>query len=113
MSPSLTPYMVSILNGSGILLRFIPALSADHFGPLNTWIAANALCALVLFCVWIPIDSTAGVVAVAVLWALCAGGWVGVLPSCVPRVAGPENVASSMGVFYASSVPVSFVRGIE
>lgn len=109
VNPSLAPYVLSILNGSSAVLRFIPAFSADYFGPLNAWVAVNMLSVIFMFAIWIPINSTAGVVAIAVLWALSAGGWVGCLPSCVRSVAGAEHVASSMGIFYFSSVPVSLL----
>lgn len=106
MSPQLTQYLVPLYNGCIVILRIFPAVAADRFGPLNIFIVLNILGVLVQFCVWTPAHSSGGVIAVAVLWGLVAGAWSAVLPSCIPQVAGPERVASSMGVFYISSMPV-------
>lgn len=105
VSPSLTPYVLSILNAVSILGRILPGLVADRIGPMNTWMLANVLSLVFVLAAWVPASNTAGVIVTACLYGFSSGAWVSVLPACVPKVAGPQNVASSMGLFYFMSWP--------
>jgi len=105
INPALQPYMLSILNAASLPGRIIPGLLADRFGPINTWLFANAASTIFIFAAWVPSNNQAGLVATAILYGISSGAWVSVLPACIPRVAGPENVASSLGLLYFLSWP--------
>ncbi|ORY75340.1 major facilitator superfamily domain-containing protein [Leucosporidium creatinivorum] len=102
---SLTPYILPILNAVSLLGRIIPGMISDRLGPMNTWTMANFLGAIVIFAAWIPSHNELGILWTAALYGITSGAWVSVLPGCVPRLAGPENVASSFGLLYFMSWP--------
>lgn len=105
VTSSLVPYMLPILNAASFPGRIIPGLLADRFGPLNVWFCANCASTIFILLGWVLAKSEAGLLVVGIFYGFSSGAWVSVLPACVPRVAGPENVGSSMGLFYCLSWP--------
>ncbi|EEA21559.1 MFS monocarboxylate transporter, putative [Talaromyces marneffei ATCC 18224] len=72
-------YLVSILNAASIFGRIAPNLIADYTGPLNILLPAASFTALMAFC-WIAVNSTAGIIILALLYGFFSGGFVSLPP---------------------------------
>ncbi|OJD23204.1 hypothetical protein ACJ73_05439 [Blastomyces percursus] len=79
MSEHLAFYLVSMLNASSIIGRIFPNFMADYIGPINIMIPMTLLSGILAIS-WIRIDTTAGVIALVVLYGFTAGGFTSVGP---------------------------------
>ncbi|KAL2362524.1 hypothetical protein RJZ56_004570 [Blastomyces dermatitidis] len=79
MSEHLAFYLVSMLNASSIIGRIFPNFMADYIGPINIMIPMTLLSGILAIS-WIRIHTTAGVIALVVLYGFTAGGFTSVGP---------------------------------
>lgn len=79
MGEDLAFYLVSMLNAASTFGRILPNFIADYTGPLNTFIPALSVTALLGYC-WIAIHSIPGVIILAVFYGFFSGGFVSLPP---------------------------------
>ncbi|KAL2218741.1 putative MFS monocarboxylate transporter [Thermoascus aurantiacus ATCC 26904] len=72
-------YLVSMLNAASTFGRIVPNLLADYVGPLNIFLPAATVTAILAFC-WIGIHNTPGIIILAILYGFFSGGFVSLPP---------------------------------
>lgn len=101
MSPSLVPYLLTILNGVSIPGRIIPALLADKLGRFNVMIAVSLLSAIVTLGVWIPVNDTAGIISFTVLFGFASGGFISLAPTLIAQISDIKEIGTRVGAAFA------------
>ncbi|KAK2765351.1 hypothetical protein FQN54_008197 [Arachnomyces sp. PD_36] len=79
MGENLAFYLLSMLNAASTFGRVLPNFVADYTGPLNVFIPALSVTALLGYC-WIAINSAAGVIVLSILYGFFSGGFVSLPP---------------------------------
>ncbi|KAI9042124.1 monocarboxylate permease-like protein [Aspergillus affinis] len=75
MGEDLAFYLVAILNAASIPGRIVPGLLGPRIGPLNILLTSAAISGTLIMC-WIGIQSSSGLVALAVLYGFISGAFV-------------------------------------
>ena len=98
--PSLSFYLVAILNGASIFGRILPSFLADKIGPFNT-IIILAFCSTVLAFGWMGIQSLGGIIIFAILYGFMTGGYVALPAPCITSItANLHEVGSRVGMCF-------------
>ncbi|KAH8199072.1 hypothetical protein TruAng_006759 [Truncatella angustata] len=103
MSPSLVPYLLSILNAVSIVGRIIPGFTADKLGRFNSMITITALSGIVTLALWIPGKSTGAIIAYGVLFGLTSGGFVSLVPACIAQLSEVHEIGTRSGTTFLVS----------
>lgn len=100
-SPSVSPYVVTMLNAGSIVGRVLPNSLADRVGSLNV-VAACGLATAALVLGWFGVRDPAGLAAFAVLYGLFSGGIVSVTPSVLMALTpDPGRVGARIGMAFS------------
>ncbi|KAL0581098.1 hypothetical protein V5O48_000887 [Marasmius crinis-equi] len=83
-SPTVSTYILSILNAGSFFGRLIPGILADKLGFFNILSIALTFAAPVLFC-WLAVSSAAGYIVWAVFYGFFSGAFIALLPACVSK----------------------------
>jgi MFS family permease len=94
-------YLLPILNAGSTFGRIMPNYIADHWGPMNLFTPAAGITAVLAFC-WIAVNSTAGIVILALLYGFFSGGFVS-LPPVVMAVITEDfrSFGTRLGMLFA------------
>ncbi|KAL1848133.1 hypothetical protein VTK73DRAFT_10206 [Phialemonium thermophilum] len=101
MSPSLTPYLLPILNAISIVGRIVPGIVADRVGRFNVMIFITALSAVITLALWIPGKSNGPIIAYAVLFGFSSGGFVGLGPTLIAQISDIRQIGVRTGASFA------------
>ncbi|KLU87819.1 hypothetical protein MAPG_06810 [Magnaporthiopsis poae ATCC 64411] len=100
-SPSVSPYVVTMLNVGSIVGRVLPNSLADRVGSLNV-LAVCGLAAASLVLGWFGVRDLAGLATFAVLYGLFSGGIVSVTPSVLMTLTpDPGRVGARLGMAFS------------
>ncbi|UPL02934.1 hypothetical protein LCI18_013868 [Fusarium solani-melongenae] len=84
--------LLSILNASSALGRFIPGLLADKIGRFNVILITIVMCIVTILGLWVPAgDSQAMLTAFAVLFGFASGSNLGLVPVCLGQLCDPRD----------------------
>ncbi|KAL7932472.1 major facilitator superfamily domain-containing protein [Trichoderma chlorosporum] len=100
-SPSLLPYLLSILNGMSIFGRIIPGIAADKIGRFNVIIVITFISAIFCLAVWIPVKSMAGIIAFVAIFGFSSGGVVSLSSTLVAQISDIRHIGTRVGVAFA------------
>lgn len=79
MDEDLAFYILSMLNAASTFGRILPNFVADYTGPLNVFIPALSVTALLGYC-WIAMKTIPAVIVLAILYGFSSGGFVSLPP---------------------------------
>jgi len=103
MSPTLSGYLVAMLNGASFFGRVVPGILADKVGPLNMLTIA-AFSSGLLILVWQAITTNAGIIVFAVLYGFCSGAIISLNTFALASVPkNPQNIGTYLGMAMAFS----------
>lgn len=103
MSPQLSSYLVSMLNGASFFGRIVPGILADKIGPLNMLFVAAACTGTLILC-WQAITTSAGIIVFAVLYGFFSGAIISLNSFAVANVPkNPQNIGAYLGMSMAFS----------
>lgn len=98
--PDLGFYMIAIMNAASILGRLmVSALADNRLGIVNTTIVALFVHGVLCF-VWIGIDSSGGIIVIAIAFGLIGGGTlslVSLVPVCFTK--DHDYIGTRLGMF--------------
>lgn len=81
--------------------RILPGILADKVGRYNTIIAVTFVSAVICLAVWIPIGSTAGIIAFVTVFGFSSGGFVSLAPACVAQISEMRDMGTRVGTAFA------------
>ena len=101
MDEGLAFYILSMLNAASTFGRVIPNFVADYAGPMNVFIPALTFTSILGYC-WIAIHSSSGVIALAVLYGFCSGGFVSLPPVILMSITSDlRDLGTRLGMSFA------------
>ncbi|EJP69333.1 monocarboxylate permease-like protein [Beauveria bassiana ARSEF 2860] len=101
MSQKLVPYLLPILNAISIFGRVLPGIAADKIGRFNVMLCIALSSAVFVLAIWIPVTSTAGIVAFAALFGFSSGGFVSLAPPLIAQVSDIRYIGTRVGTAFA------------
>ncbi|KAG5756173.1 hypothetical protein H9Q72_001070 [Fusarium xylarioides] len=106
--------LISILNASSLLGRFLPGFLADKFGRFNMILLTISSCSVSIFGLWLPAGkSKAMIIAFNVVFGFASGSNLVLTPVCIGQLCDPRDygryistgfMAASFGTL--SSLPI-------
>ncbi|KAJ5086064.1 hypothetical protein N7532_010835 [Penicillium argentinense] len=94
-------YLVSMLNAASTFGRIAPNFLADHTGPLNMLSPAVTVTSILAF-VWISVDTTAGIIILAIFYGFFSGGFVSLPPVVMASMtADVRDLGTRLGMVFA------------
>ncbi|GFZ44734.1 hypothetical protein JCM24511_02459 [Saitozyma sp. JCM 24511] len=109
-TPSILIAVPTTLLGFSVCIgRAVVGFVADRLGPVNTYILVFILSGCVQFLFWLTAKNFAAICAFAVIYGICAPGYVGLVPQIVVQLFGPENLATNVGLILLFNGPGNFV----
>lgn len=98
MSPLLSSYLISILNGASLFGRIIPGILADKFGRLNGLCIASLASGILALC-WQKITTNATIIVFSALYGFCSGAIVSLMSAAMAQVArNPRDLGTYLGM---------------
>ncbi|KAM0277433.1 hypothetical protein ACHAQH_005797 [Verticillium albo-atrum] len=101
MDPTLTTYLLPIMNAVSILGRILPGIAADKLGRYNVMICIVMFSAVVTLGVWIPGRSDATVILFVVLFGFSSGGFISLGPALVAQISDIRQIGIRTGTAFA------------
>ncbi|KAM0550202.1 hypothetical protein ACHAPJ_009050 [Fusarium lateritium] len=101
ISPSLSEYMVPIINASSTFGRLLPAWLGDRIGVFNVMIPMTLLGGIFTLAVWLPASSSALVIVYAVLYGFTSGCTLSIVPAMVASISDVRSIGTRNGSLYA------------
>ncbi|ATY64058.1 Major facilitator superfamily general substrate transporter [Cordyceps militaris] len=101
MTQTLVPYLLPILNAISIFGRVLPGLAADRFGRFNVVLGIVLASAISVLAIWIPVTSTAGIIAFAALFGFSSGGFISLAPTLIAQVSDIRFIGTRVGTAFA------------
>ena len=96
-------YLLPMLNAASTFGRLLPNFLADFSGPFNVLTPAVGITALLAFC-WIAVNSTAGIIVLALLYGFFSGGFVSLPPVVMATITTDlRTYGTRLGMFFAIS----------
>ncbi|PIL34861.1 MFS general substrate transporter [Ganoderma sinense ZZ0214-1] len=94
-------YIISAMNGGGIVGRLAPPLVSDFIGPFNIIVPCAFLLGLSPLVFWIFAKSLVAIVLFAILYGFLSGGFIAILIPCVAKISKPNVIGTRIGVLYS------------
>ncbi|KAJ1830497.1 hypothetical protein LPJ63_004892 [Coemansia sp. RSA 2711] len=88
----------SIMNGAGIFGRVAMGLIGDKVGSLNTLLVTTLISCLSILVLWLPFSGFGPFLASAVIFGLCSGAIVSLIPVITANIFGVERLPSIIGL---------------
>lgn len=101
MSPTLLPYLLSIINAVSIIGRIVPGIVADRLGRYNVMIFITGFSAIISLALWIPGKSTGAIIAYAILFGFSSGGFVSLGPTLIAQISDIRQIGIRTGTAFA------------
>ncbi|KAH6891039.1 major facilitator superfamily domain-containing protein [Thelonectria olida] len=101
VSQTLVPYLLPILNAVSIFGRIIPGLIADKLGRYNVMIFIMFVSAIFCLAVWIPVDTTAGILVFAIIFGFSSGGYISLAPTLIAQISDIRQIGTRVGTAFA------------
>ncbi|KXN82265.1 Riboflavin transporter MCH5 [Leucoagaricus sp. SymC.cos] len=98
INPNLAFYFVAILNASSLVGRLSAGIMADLIGSLNVMAPCTAVVGAVTYA-WPFARSTASLVVITVIYGVCCGAFVSLLPAPIMTFGGSGDVGRRVGMY--------------
>ncbi|KAJ5577692.1 uncharacterized protein N7459_006656 [Penicillium hispanicum] len=102
VSPTLSLYLISIINATSVPGRIIPPYLADHIGHFNVLTTCAMVTGGSMLCLWLPFNyhpSHAGIIVFALVYGFVSGAVVSLLMPCVAKSGSLETLGQRFGTF--------------
>ncbi|ROV91646.1 hypothetical protein VSDG_07941 [Cytospora chrysosperma] len=101
LPPSLTPYLLPILNAVSIIGRILPLWAGDFLGVFNMAIVFVLYGAILVLALWLPgAASTGAVIAFTVLYGIPLGFFGAAIPALVARISDIREIGVRIGMTF-------------
>ncbi|KAM5352807.1 hypothetical protein ACJ41O_005529 [Fusarium nematophilum] len=105
VAPHLVEYLIPILNAASLFGRIFSGIMGDKIGRYNIFIIVCYLTAVWILALWIPCNTTAGIIAFAALFGFCSGAYVSLIAPLVAQISPFPEIGFRTGiVFFISSL---------
>ncbi|EJF55723.1 MFS general substrate transporter [Dichomitus squalens LYAD-421 SS1] len=94
-------YVLSALNGGGIVGRLAPPLLSDFVGRFNVMVPCAFLLGLSALVFWIFAKSLLVILLFAILYGFLSGGFIAMLIPCVAQLSDFNEIGTRIGVLYS------------
>lgn len=101
MDPSLTPYLLPIINAVSIVGRIAPGIAADKIGRFNVMIMITLLSTVITLALWIPGRAIAAIIVYAVLFGFSSGGFISLGPALIAQISDIRQIGARTGAAFA------------
>lgn len=101
MSASLIPYLLPILNAVSIVGRIVPGIVADKIGRFNVMIVICLISAIFCLAIWIPVESTAGILVFTIIFGFSSGGFISLAPTLIAQISDLSQIGARVGAAFA------------
>ena len=104
VSPSLTPYLLPIINAISLIGRLVVGSLADVVGRFNSMLIITGFTGILTLVLWIPGSSipggaeTGAIIAYAIAFGFGSGGYVSVFPACVAQISPMAEIGTRLGL---------------
>ncbi|KAF9265650.1 MFS general substrate transporter [Marasmius fiardii PR-910] len=100
-SPTISTYILSIMNVGSFFGRLIPGILADKLGFFNILSIALTIAGPVLFC-WLAVSSAAEYVVWTAFYGFFSGAFIALLPACIGKFTpDPTKYGGRAGMVFA------------
>lgn len=103
MRPSLAQYIVSIFNAASLFGRLFSGIMGDKIGRYNIFIIVAYLSGIWALALWIPANTTAGLIAFAILFGFCSGAYVSLIAALVAQISPLRELGFRTGIVLLTS----------
>ncbi|KAJ4045800.1 hypothetical protein NW761_007818 [Fusarium oxysporum] len=103
VAPHLVEYLIPILNAASLFGRMFSGVMGDKIGRYNIFIIVCYLTAIWILALWIPCNTTAGIVAFAALFGFCSGAYVSLIGPLVAQISPFHEIGFRTGIVLAIS----------
>lgn len=101
ISPSLVPYLLSIINAVSIFGRIGPGIAADKLGRYNLMTFITALSGIITLALWIPgSQNTAAIIVYAIIFGFSSGGFISLIAVCIAQISDIREIGLRSGVAF-------------
>ncbi|KAF9447969.1 MFS general substrate transporter [Macrolepiota fuliginosa MF-IS2] len=97
-SPKIAFYYVAFSNAGSLLGRWPAGFLADRIGPLNASIPFTIFTAILTY-IWPFSRSTGSLIAIAIIYGFCSGGYFALMTNPIMNLGGENDVGRRVGVF--------------
>ncbi|KAI7787371.1 Riboflavin transporter MCH5 [Diaporthe eres] len=101
VSPSMSFYLISILNAASLFGRVLPGILADWWGHFNFMVVALGTSATVGFC-WTAATSLPGLVVWSLAYGFTSGAVMSLQGACSGKIATRETQGTTIGLVTGS-----------
>lgn len=106
MKPSLAEYLIPILNALSLFGRIFSGVMGDRIGRFNIFIVVGALSGILILALWIPSNTTAGLIVFAALFGFTSGAYVSLIAPLVAQVSPLREIGVRTGlVLFICALP--------
>ncbi|KAH9849483.1 MFS general substrate transporter [Lenzites betulinus] len=94
-------YILSAMNGGGILGRLAPPLLSDAVGRYNVIVPCAFLMGLSALVFWIFAKTLVAIILFAVVYGFFSGAFIAMLIPCVAQISQLSEIGTKIGVLYS------------
>ncbi|KAI0823283.1 MFS general substrate transporter [Trametes gibbosa] len=94
-------YILSAMNGGGILGRLAPPLLSDAVGRYNVIVPCAFLMGLSALVFWIFAKTLVAIILFAVVYGFFSGAFIAMLIPCVAQISELSEIGTKIGVLYS------------
>ncbi|OJT02158.1 Riboflavin transporter MCH5 [Trametes pubescens] len=94
-------YIISAMNGGGILGRLLPPLLSDAVGKFNVMVPCALLMGLSAFVFWTFAKSLVAIILFAVVYGFFSGAFIAMLIPCVAQISQLNEIGTKIGLLYS------------
>lgn len=94
-------YIISAMNGGGILGRLLPPLLSDAVGRFNVMVPCALLMGLSALVFWIFAKSFVAIILFAIVYGFFSGAFIAMLIPCVAQISQLNEIGTKIGVLYS------------
>ncbi|KAI0775615.1 MFS general substrate transporter [Trametes elegans] len=100
VSSSTAFYVLSAMNGGGILGRLLPPLASDLVGRFNMIVPCAFLMGLLALVFWIFAKSLVAIILFSILYGFFSGAFIAMLTPCLAQISERREIGTRIGVLY-------------
>ncbi|KAI9211856.1 hypothetical protein DS838_003247 [Geotrichum bryndzae] len=101
-SEKLAYTLLTLLNSTGMLGRWLSGVIADQLGRFNTLIAICIMAFTTILAIWLPFGhSTAGLITFSVVHGFCNGGILSLVPVCCGQICKACDYGKRYGTMFS------------
>ncbi|KAI8986299.1 MFS general substrate transporter [Trametes punicea] len=101
ISDDMAFYILSALNGGGILGRLAPPFLSDALGRFNVLVPCAFLMALLALLFWMFAKTLATIIVFSVLYGFFSGAFTAMIIPCVAQISPDGKIGTRIGMLYS------------